>query len=61
MERQAATFDMVKLGYINGQHIKALSSKEILKQIDKFLPKDTAFKTQDSSWQEEFVDLLKKG
>ena len=58
--KAAATFDMVKLGYINGQHIKGLSSKEILKQIDKFLPKDTAFKTQDSSWQEEFVDLFKE-
>ena len=37
-----------------------IASVSCLSLMDGFLPKDTAFKNQESSWKEEFVDLFKE-
>ena len=60
LNKAAATFDMVKLNHINGQHLRVMDSEEILKGLVPFLPNENPFHGQSEDWKREFVDLFKE-
>ncbi len=57
--KAAAIYDIEKLKYINGQHIKLMSSEEILEKVTGLLPKDHLFHQQSDSWKKATVELFK--
>lgn len=55
-----AIYDIEKLKWINGQHIKEMNDEELLKRALPFIPKDSFFHSQDTSWQMSFIALFKE-
>lgn len=55
----AAMYDLEKLKWVNGQHLKALPNPEILKLIAP-LPEAKDFTAQSPEWKEGAVNLLKQ-
>ena len=58
--KSAAVYDLEKLHYINGQHLRQLSSKELLAECAPFIPKDHSFYQQSLDWQERCIELFKE-
>jgi len=54
--KSPAMFDLEKLNYINGQHLRALSNEELVKNFDDICP---AFHKQTLEWKSIFVELIK--
>ena len=52
-----AVYDIEKLKYINGQHIKALEVSELAKRAEQYIDKDSFYFKQDKAWQEAFIGL----
>lgn len=57
--KSPAVFDIEKFRYVNGQHLKNVSDKQICSELDSLL-KDTHYATQNSEWKTEFVSLFKE-
>ncbi len=49
--KSAAIYDLLKLNYINGEHLKRLSPEEFLKEVEKEFPSDHPFHQQTPQWK----------
>jgi glutamyl-tRNA synthetase len=54
-----AMFDVEKLNYINGQHLRALSTEELVKRFDEVCPGNSPYHNQTPEWKTSFVELIK--
>jgi nondiscriminating glutamyl-tRNA synthetase len=52
-----AIYDIVKLQFINSQHIKHMDEETLLKRASEFIEKDSPFFTHDQAWQKSFLGL----
>ncbi len=57
--KSAALFDLEKLNWVNGQHLRSMSNEDILKDLNEFSLKDSLFFAQDTKWQLAFINLYK--
>lgn len=57
--KSSAIYDMEKLKYINGAHIKNKSNDIVLKEAQEFIPKDSPFHLQEETWKMSFIELFK--
>jgi glutamyl-tRNA synthetase len=55
-----AVYDIEKLKYINGQHIKKMSLEDLQKRVEPFMPKESWYFKQDTSWQQNFISLFQE-
>lgn len=55
-----AMYDLEKLKWVNGQHIKKMDNTELIKLIAA-LPESTFFNKQTPEWKNAAVELLKNG
>lgn len=56
----SAIYDLVKLKYVNGQHLRKLTNVELVIQLNGIIPAGHAFHAQTPAWKEQCVDLLKQ-
>lgn len=56
----SAIYDLVKLKWVNGQHLKNLSNATLVQQLTELAPKEHRFHQQSVEWKEKCVDLLKQ-
>lgn len=54
-----AMYDLEKLKWVNGQHIKKMSNPEIIKLVDD-LPENDFFKKQTPEWKNAVVEIIKQ-
>lgn len=54
----AAMYDIEKLKWVNGQHIKALENSELMKMMET-IPGNEFYKKQTPEWQNAAVNLIK--
>lgn len=55
-----AVYDIEKLKYINGQHIKNLGPEELHKKASEFIAADSFYHSQPTEWQNNFLELYKE-
>lgn len=55
----AAIYDLVKLKYVNGQHLRRMSNPDLVSQVQQVLPAGHPFFTQDETWKVKALELLK--
>ena len=55
----AAMYDLEKLKWVNGEHVKKMSNADLITLIEKE-PETEFFKQQSSDWKNACVELLKK-
>ncbi|MGZ3809124.1 MAG: hypothetical protein ACXVCE_13635, partial [Bacteriovorax sp.] len=55
----AAIYDVIKLNYINGQHLKALPLETILTEVEKTIPTDHPFHKMEHEWKLSCVTIFK--
>ncbi len=56
----SAIYDLVKLKWVNGQHLKLLPAAELVAALDKLAPAGHAYHAQSAAWKEQCVELLKQ-
>lgn len=56
----AAIYDLVKLKWVNGQHLRRLNNAELVEGVSKIAHAGHPFVKQDSTWKESCVNLLKE-
>ncbi|MFP5491965.1 MAG: glutamate--tRNA ligase [Bacteriovoracia bacterium] len=56
----SAIYDLVKLKWVNGQHLKNLSNDTIVAEISKLVAPTHGFNKQTPEWKVMCVDLLKQ-
>lgn len=61
VNKGGAIFDSVKLSWMNGQHLRSLPSKELIKLIGERWKSTGILQESDGSFVEEAVELLKDG
>lgn len=54
----AAMYDLEKLKWVNGQHIRKMSNENILKLVEA-LPEAEAFKRQSNEWKLNAIEVIK--
>lgn len=54
-----AMYDLEKLKWVNGQHIKNMEKEELLKRVAE-LENNDFYKSQSKQWQNDVVDLVKQ-
>lgn len=57
--KAAAIYDIKKLEFINGQHIRLLPIETILTEVGKTIPSDHAFHKMDHDWKISCVTIFK--
>jgi nondiscriminating glutamyl-tRNA synthetase len=57
--KSPAIYDLVKLKWMNGQHLRLLSEGELLDQVMAFLPPESPFHIQDRDWQIQCLNLYR--
>ncbi|MCY4644918.1 MAG: glutamate--tRNA ligase [Bacteriovoracales bacterium] len=57
--KASAIYDLEKLKYINGQHLRRLSNEDILKRCEKFFPKNHPFFDGSNSWKIQCISFFK--
>ncbi len=55
----AAMYDLEKLKWVNGQHLKKMENEDIIKMLSG-MPEATGFNQQDPAWKNTAVTLLKQ-
>ncbi len=58
--KAAATFDMAKLTWVNGQHLRLLSDDQILSMVQEVLPANHEFYQLDLPKQQQAIALYKE-
>jgi len=58
--KSPALFDVEKLNYINGQHIKGLSTEELVEKFDEVCPGGSPYHKQNIEWKIIFTELIKE-
>lgn len=56
----SAIYDLVKLKWVNGQHLKNLANDTLVAEITKLVGSAHAFNKQSAEWKVMCVDLLKQ-
>lgn len=54
-----ALFDIEKLNWLNGQHIKRLSKSTLIKDIEQLIPVENRYHQQTEQWKEQFIELCR--
>ena len=57
--KAAAIYDVTKLNFINGQHIRLLPIESILAEVEKIVPLDHPFHKMDHDWKIHCVTIYK--
>ncbi len=57
--KSPAIFDVEKLNFMNGQHLKKLPIETLLKQADQAVPKDHPYHKQSPEWKMECLNFYK--
>lgn len=58
--KSPALYDIAKLQYFNGEHMKLLSSDDLLAYSEKSIPTDHSFHAQDRDWKIRCLDFFKE-
>jgi glutamyl-tRNA synthetase len=58
--KSPAIYDINKLKFINGQHIRLLANEQIVAEVKKLLPENHAFLKQTADWQIQCVNIFKE-
>lgn len=58
--KSPAIYDIAKLNYINGQHLRLLSNEELLKESKLDIPADHPFHKQTTQWQIAALNVFKE-
>ena len=56
--KASAIYDLEKLRYVNGQHLRQLASEQLLSQCHLFIPQDHLFYRQSSAWQHQCLQFF---
>lgn len=56
----AAIYDLVKLKWVNGQHLRKIPNAELAASLAALARKDHPFNRQTAQWQDQCVELLKQ-
>ncbi|MBY0518688.1 MAG: glutamate--tRNA ligase [Bacteriovoracaceae bacterium] len=56
----SAIYDLVKLKWVNGQHLRKITNSDLVKELAAIVPAGHAFLSQSADWKEKCVDLLKQ-
>lgn len=59
LTKAPAIYDIAKLGYINGQHLRILPLEQILVAVEKVMPKDHSFFKMDRDWRLKSLIVFK--
>jgi glutamyl-tRNA synthetase len=57
--KAAAIYDITKLNYINGQHLKHLPMDVIMTEVEKVVPKESPYHKQTNEWKLACVTIFK--
>ena len=57
--KAAAIYDIKKLDFINGQHLRHLPLEHILLEVEKVIPSDHPFHKMDHSWKISCINIFK--
>ena len=57
--KSPAVFDLDKFRWVNGQHLREMSAKDLFEKAKKSIPDSSLFHKQSENWQKEFLDLFK--
>ncbi len=57
--KSAAIYDLEKLKWVNGMHLRALPPLELKAKIEEFISKDHFYFSQTDAWKEASIELLK--
>ena len=55
-----AIYDIAKLNYINGQHLRLLSPETLLAEVSKGIPSDHPFHRETHEWKLNCVNVFKE-
>lgn len=58
--KSPAIYDINKLNYINGQHLRLLSNEEIVKEVERVTPKDHPFHKETAEWKLSCIGFFKE-
>ena len=58
--KSPAIYDINKLKFINGQHIRLLANEQIVEEVKKLMPANHPFMQQTSDWQIQCVNIFKE-
>lgn len=58
--KSPAMYDITKLNWTNGQHLRALSDDQLLEHAISILPKEHYFQSQPKEWQLTCLNLFKE-
>ena len=58
--KAAAIYDIDKLRYINGQHLRGLSGEKLWEQCQGVIPRDHAFYQQSQDWQRSCLSFFQQ-
>lgn len=58
--KSPALYDVKKMNYFNEQHLRKLSTPELLKHIEAVVGDDPRYTPCDQAWREKFVELFKE-
>jgi glutamyl-tRNA synthetase len=58
--KSPAIYDIHKLNFINGQHLRQLPHEKILAEVEKVVPKEHPFHGQTNAWKLECVGIFKE-
>lgn len=56
----SAIYDLVKLKWVNGQHLRRQSNPDLIAELNKLVPGGHAFHAQSDEWKNNCVELLKQ-
>jgi glutamyl-tRNA synthetase len=56
----SAIYDLVKLKWVNGQHLRKFTNAELTGMLKGMIPNDHAFHQQSADWMDKCVELLKQ-
>ena len=58
--KSPAIYDIKKLDFINGQHLRLLPTDELIAKVEKILPAEHPFLKMEKEWKERCVTLSKE-
>ena len=56
----AAIYDLVKLKWVNGQHLRRMPIADLIQTLSSIIPQGHPFHAQSTAWKESCVTLLKE-
>lgn len=59
LSKSPAIYDIEKLNWVNGQHLRNLSEDELLEECLRYMPEDHFFVKQSKQWQKACLALFK--